>query len=190
MATLSLDKTVFLFHHCKLGLGEGVPIWNNFDLFIWPFDLFTNSEKGVGGQGVGFQKFKSYYWPFFYPFRPIWNTFNLFVQICLSPKPGNYFQPIFSPFQPTWFFSFWAIVFSEGGGGGLKLNSDQFSRHFRKFVDQFFLGGGVKKPGNYFQPIFSPFPPNWDKFDFFHVDQIFLFGGGVWSTNIVVSYFI
>ena len=74
-----------------------------------------------------------------------------------------------------------------------KLIPTNFHAILRQIWFDFFLGGGwVKKSGNYFRPIFSPFQLIWNKFFFFlHFDKkIILVGSivaGIPSFRFLVS---
>ena len=164
MATLSLDKTVFLFPYCMWGCGEGVgwvknpktisdhfSIWNNFDFFIWPFFLVPNCDvwRGVGGWAGGSKNLK-----------------------VISETKTN-FRPIFSAFQPIWynfdfFYPFFVPNMGRGGGVGqqiqklfptnfLAISANSGQLWFFSCWPNFFSGWGGQKIGNYFRPTFSPF---------------------------------
>ena len=158
MATISLDKTVFLFPYCMWGWGEGVglvknpktisdhfSVWNNFDFFIWTFFLVPNCVKGRRLVG---SKYKSF--------------FNNFLGIS-----GN--------LEQFWFLTKFCSP-KMGRGPKFKKNiSDKFSHNFGQFGTNFifsflakFLSGGwgLKKSENNCRPIFSPFWPIWNSFVF------------------------
>ena len=84
-----------------------------------------------------------------------------------------------------------SIFFWPQSGGGKKIrklfptnflaSQPIWDNFFSLFILTIFFGGWwVKKSGNYFRTIFSPFQPIWGIFVIFHVDQIniFFLGGG------------
>ena len=146
MATLSIDKTVFLFPHCMWGLGEGVglvknpktisdhfSVWNNFDFFIWPFFLVPNCVKGRGW--VGSKNVKVISDQFSSHFGQFGTNLIFFVNIFSSQIRGG-----FSQFGATLIYFPYFFVpnlgVGRGGGGG-------YPKIRKLFLTNFFAISGI-----------------------------------------------